>query len=958
MSRAGGGPVAGTDPSRGEPRRRTFGRRALWAAIYGAVGLLGLAGGVAVGVPGLVERAGLGAVRHLEERLGVEIAARSVSWSFDGDVVVEGLTVVDVGAPEAEAPLFVAERLVIASDVDLWGRRLRVRSIVVDTPVVYVVRRADGEDNVRRLAEGLRGLVARTSTPGSGGAGGGVARYLERAMPDVTLEHARVVIDAPPPELPLGLEVPRIVVFEDGRVRVAADDPTSPTELTLDAQFTETSLDPGYSLGVSLALAVSGEPRLVGATFERPVRFYLGRRVAGIQGFSWTPDAFEVSGLQLSVPLDPDEPKATVGAALTVERLAFAPEPRELLRRARAAGAVGAAGQGGQLAVASLIGHLDRVEVQRPAVALRFTDAGGHSFEDLLPASAPPPDADARAVGPAELLREASLSAAARLTQPPGADNPHLEALRARLSGVATGVEARVERLVRAAIAAAAAIPVASVDVTEGRVALSAPFGRLDAERVALTSRRDDEGARFSVELVIPEVTRRPARLDVKVAPGGAPVELAASVAGLPLAILEAVLPAPLVADEDGVVHDSALRLAWNGEGVPWSLDGSVQLTGATLRHPDLAPDPLRGLDVGFDFALAGDPAKPGIALTEGELRVGGVAIALRGAVASYPHRPTLELSARLAATPVQQVIDAFPRAMIPRLEGLTADGTLAWDLDLKLDPLAPAEMVLDSRPALRGFAVRSMGRTVDFELLRQAFTYPILRDDGTPGTRMTGPLTGRWVELEDISPWIVLAVTTTEDGSFYKHDGIADFAIRESIVTNLERGRFARGASTITQQLVKNLFLGGAKTLSRKLQEMFLAWRLEAELTKDEIMTLYLNVIEFGPGIYGVAEASERWFGKHPRDLTAVEAMFLSSIIPNPRRYYESFFEAGRVSPRWRDYLKTLLGVMVDRGKMTREEADAEAPYDPIFRGSGRAPAALDFDFDPPLPEALEPEE
>ena len=122
--------------------------------------------------------------------------------------------------------------------------------------------------------------------------------------------------------------------------------------------------------------------------------------------------------------------------------------------------------------------------------------------------------------------------------------------------------------------------------------------------------------------------------------------------------------------------------------------------------------------------------------------------------------------------------------------------------------------------------------------------------------------------------------------------------AMLESIATNLQRGSFVRGASTLTQQLVKNLYLGSNKTISRKLQEIFIAWQIAQQLSKEEVMALYLNTIEFGPGIYGIGDAAWHWFGKRPIDLTLTEAIMLASIIPGPRRYY-SFFLQGAVTPR-----------------------------------------------------------
>jgi membrane peptidoglycan carboxypeptidase len=294
-----------------------------------------------------------------------------------------------------------------------------------------------------------------------------------------------------------------------------------------------------------------------------------------------------------------------------------------------------------------------------------------------------------------------------------------------------------------------------------------------------------------------------------------------------------------------------------------------------------------------------------------------------------------MRLDLHLPQVPVQKVFDAIPPEVVPLLEGLRMRGQLAWKLVVDFDTAVPAALRIDSRPNLSAFEVETLGTEIDFVRLHGAQAYRILLSDGSEGTRFVGPTTASWVPLEQIARWLPLALTTTEDGTFYTNDGISTFAIEESIIANLERGAFVRGASTITQQLVKNLYLGGSKKLGRKLQEIFLAWRLTQFMSKDRIMELYLNTIEFGPGIYGVGDAAWHWFGKRAADLDLAECIFLASIIPAPRKYH-SFFEAGAVTPRWSAYLQMLLNVMVKREKITPEERDAAAPFAPRFRGQG----------------------
>ncbi len=143
-----------------------------------------------------------------------------------------------------------------------------------------------------------------------------------------------------------------------------------------------------------------------------------------------------------------------------------------------------------------------------------------------------------------------------------------------------------------------------------------------------------------------------------------------------------------------------------------------------------------------------------------------------------------------------------------------------------------------------------------------------------------------RWVSYAHIAPDLKRAVLVAEDDAFWQHEGIDVNQMREAFTEDLERGRMVRGASTITQQLAKNLYLSPSKNPLRKLEELILARRLEATLSKRRIFELYLNVIEWGDGIYGAEAASEAYFHKPASALTPGEAALLAGAIINPRRY------------------------------------------------------------------------
>ena len=142
------------------------------------------------------------------------------------------------------------------------------------------------------------------------------------------------------------------------------------------------------------------------------------------------------------------------------------------------------------------------------------------------------------------------------------------------------------------------------------------------------------------------------------------------------------------------------------------------------------------------------------------------------------------------------------------------------------------------------------------------------------------------WIPLQSIPKDAIDAVIVSEDGTFWSHNGFDWFEFKESVERNFEEGRAVRGASTITQQLVKNLFLSSSKNPLRKLKEWILTWYMEQQLSKSRILEIYFNVIEWGDGVYGIEAASRFYFDKSAPDLNREECARLAAIIPSPRKH------------------------------------------------------------------------
>jgi penicillin-binding protein 1A len=193
----------------------------------------------------------------------------------------------------------------------------------------------------------------------------------------------------------------------------------------------------------------------------------------------------------------------------------------------------------------------------------------------------------------------------------------------------------------------------------------------------------------------------------------------------------------------------------------------------------------------------------------------------------------------------------------------------------------------------------------------------------------VVGPENPDFVPIAELPAHVVRAVTTSEDGGFFGHQGFDFGELRNALAEGAEAGRVVRGGSTITQQLAKNLFLTGERTLARKVREAATAIALEATVPKARLLEIYLNVVEWGPGIRGIGPAARLWFGKDPRALTPAEAALLASVIPAPARYH-LLRERGPMAEWWRRRVEHVLLKMTEQGVLANEEL-VRALADPV---------------------------
>lgn len=382
---------------------------------------------------------------------------------------------------------------------------------------------------------------------------------------------------------------------------------------------------------------------------------------------------------------------------------------------------------------------------------------------------------------------------------------------------------------------------------------------------------------------------------------------------------------------------DVAVDLGGRGRRV--DVIGKVEARGLRYQHDRLARLPLEVDWAGADLDVELDLAERRAESFGTRLVVNNLPVLVDGVIDLGHSEPRLHLSAETGRIKAADLRRSVPDALLDRLRGLRVEGSAAFGAKLQLDLALPEELELDVRVDTRRLKLLRVGNAVRPGMLRRPFLHVWEDQERQELYRLeTGPGGAAWTPLADLPAPFLRAVLAQEDGGFYRHRGFSMLHVKGSLVRNIRERRFARGASTITMQLARNLFLGRAKRISRKLQEVVIAWALEQELSKDELLALYLNVIEWGPGVFGVGHAARHYFGKQPAELSLRECVFLSTAIPRPRPVHRAFLK-GRVLRTQRRRIERMLRLLVRRGHVDPLEADEARAQELSFADPAGAP-------------------
>lgn len=273
----------------------------------------------------------------------------------------------------------------------------------------------------------------------------------------------------------------------------------------------------------------------------------------------------------------------------------------------------------------------------------------------------------------------------------------------------------------------------------------------------------------------------------------------------------------------------------------------------------------------------------------------------------------------RLPPTSCQQLIDTPPANFAPDIQEMQLAGSIQGAVEFNLPLHRPHEFFYRLFATKFSCDVVATPHAFGREHLKAAFSvYKSFKDKKIKVA--IDPLSESYSALSDIANHVPKAFVISEDASYWKHDGIDGQAIEAAFRRNLGEGQVAMGGSTITMQTVKNLFLSHERTLSRKYQEVILAWHMNRALSKERILEIYMNLVEFGPGIYGITKAAEHYFAKHPFDLSLKESTFLANMLPSPVRRHRHFC-SGKGTPEFEDLIDRLLRRMLNLRRISHHE-------------------------------------
>lgn len=363
------------------------------------------------------------------------------------------------------------------------------------------------------------------------------------------------------------------------------------------------------------------------------------------------------------------------------------------------------------------------------------------------------------------------------------------------------------------------------------------------------------------------------------------------------------------------------------GSGDPIKLSGNAKISGLDVYHKALSPEVVR-LDRG--------QLSYQINVSDHVLELDSATNVLFNKIEFHPYLRAekgkehwrFTASVHKPWFPADDLFSSLPKGLFSNLEGIKTSGELAYHLLLDVDFAQLDSLKIESELKEKNFRIVDYGATA-LSKMSGEFVYTAFENGMPVRTFPIGPSWEHFTPLDSISSILQMSVLQSEDGAFFYHRGFLPDAFREALIYDLQVKRFARGGSTITMQLVKNVFLNRNKNFARKLEEALIVWLIETEklTSKERMYEVYLNIAEWGPLVYGIQEASAYYFNKRPSQLTTEESIFLASIIPKPKHFRRSFVEGGQLKENMEGYYKLIAGRLAKKGLISEIEADSIRP-------------------------------
>ena len=374
----------------------------------------------------------------------------------------------------------------------------------------------------------------------------------------------------------------------------------------------------------------------------------------------------------------------------------------------------------------------------------------------------------------------------------------------------------------------------------------------------------------------------------------------------------------------DSLPVSGKVALTAYDKGKLGKFDFDAKVTSGAITSKVLARDPLTAIDFELRGQLWYNPDLT-FSLNDAHARLGKIPVDF-----SISHVRPVESDQNIfrlhveSAANAEDFIPSLPAGFAPLLSGYKLTGPYTAQLDLAFDENRPDDLALNVDIDLDRVKTEAFDPRSDFSMLKNKSF--LVRINAATVPIEIGPKDPNWVGFYDLPRNTAYAFVASEDGKFFSHNGFDIRAIRAGLIANIKAKKFVRGGSTISQQVVKNVFLNHDKTASRKFQEAFLTWQMEQNLTKLMIFELYLNLAHFARDTYGIRAAAQYYFKKNVANLTLRESLFLASILPNPIIFGGQFLE-GKLSSSRLNKMINVGNALRQTNRISADEWNAAAP-------------------------------